>query len=259
MLSSVLLVLAVVLGLFVGLLVCVEVGYEVGRRRAARDPDGARAGQAAIEVAVFGLLGLLLAFTFGGAASRFDARRGLVVEEANDVGTAWLRLDLLRAEDQPALRDLFRRYVDARIAMYKKMPDFEAARVELAKANTLQTEIWTRSLEGCRRAGGPEATLLLLPALNAMIDITTTRTRAALTHLPGPILGALLVVALLSAIVAGHAMSVAPTRNVLHGVLFAAAVAVTIYVILDYEHPRVGLIRLDHSDEVMSELRESLK
>src|SRR5262249_25490248 len=146
MLSGTMLVLGVVIGLFVGLMLCVEAGYEIGLRRWRRDPQGAGAGAAAVEVAVFGLLGLLLAFTFGGAASRFEARRALAVDEANNIGTAWLRLDLLPAEDQPALRDLFRRYVDARIAHYEKMPDEAAARVELQKGNALQGEIWTRAL-----------------------------------------------------------------------------------------------------------------
>jgi hypothetical protein len=259
MLSSFMLVLGVVLGLFVGLLLCVEAGYEIGRRRWARDPQGAGAGQAAVEVAVFGLLGLLLAFTFGGAATRFEARRALAVEEANDIGTAWLRLDLLAAEDQPALRDLFRRYLDTRIAHYQKLPDYEAARVELQKGNALQGEIWSRAVAASRRTSGPEATILLLPALNAMIDVTTTRARAGATHLPGPILASLFAVSLLSAIVAGHAMAAASRRNVLQAVLFSAAVALTIYVILDYEYPRIGMIRLDAADVVMTELRESLK
>jgi hypothetical protein len=258
-LSSVVVVVAVVVVLFGAMLACVEAGYVIGRRRADRDPGGAFVSSGAVEGAVFGLLGLLLAFTFAGAASRFDMRRSLVVEEANDIGTAWLRLDLLRAEDQPALRDLFRRYVEARIAVYEKMPDFASVRAEIGKANALQAQIWTRAVDGCRRAGGGEATLLLLPALNAMIDITTTRTRAAIAHIPLPILGALFAVALLAAIVAGQAMATTANRNLLQGALFAAAVALTIYVILDYEYPRVGLIRLDHADEVMIELRESLR
>jgi len=73
------------------------------------DPEGARAGAGAVEGSVFGLLGLLIAFTFSGAAFRFDARRQLAVEETNAIGTAYLRLDLLPADKQPALRDSFRR------------------------------------------------------------------------------------------------------------------------------------------------------
>src|SRR6266513_2257041 len=90
-----------------------------------------------LEVAVFALLGLLLAFTFSGAASRFDTRRQLIVEETNDIGTAYLRLDLLPVDAQPGLCENFRGYVDARLEVYRKLPDIAAAKEEMVKANRL--------------------------------------------------------------------------------------------------------------------------
>src|SRR5499426_120246 len=141
--------------LTVGMLVLFEVGRRLGQRRMARDPDGAREGFAPIDGAVFGLLGLLIAFTFSGAASRFDTRRELIVEEANDIGTAYLRLDLLPAPAQPALRDLFRRYTDSRLETYRKLPDLAAAEAELARSTALQGEIWTQAVAACRQADPP--------------------------------------------------------------------------------------------------------
>jgi hypothetical protein len=85
------------IGLFLGMLLLQEIGRRIRLRRLARDPDQAEAGFGVVEGAVFGLMGLLIAFTFSGAASRFDTRRQLVVEEANAIGTAYLRLDLLSA------------------------------------------------------------------------------------------------------------------------------------------------------------------
>src|SRR6185436_2662580 len=87
----------------------------------------------AVEGAVFGLMGLLIAFTFASAAVRFETRRNLIVEEANDIGTAYLRVDLLPAEVQPALREAFRRYVDVRLEVYRKIPNLTAAQAELAR------------------------------------------------------------------------------------------------------------------------------
>jgi len=110
-------------GVFVGMILLLEVGRRLGRRRQGRDEEGARAGLGAVEGAVFALLGLLIAFTFSGAAARFDTRRQMIVEEANAIGTAWLRLDLLPPAAQPELRDLVRRYLDARLAIYEKIPD----------------------------------------------------------------------------------------------------------------------------------------
>ena len=88
--------------LFVGMLVLLDVGRRIGRRRLQLDAEGARAGVGVIEGSVFGLLGLLLAFTFSGAASRFDERRQLIVQEVHAIGTAWLRIDMLPPEARPA-------------------------------------------------------------------------------------------------------------------------------------------------------------
>src|SRR5262245_31804624 len=106
------------IGLFFGTLICLRAGWQVGRQR-LRDADiDSAAGLGAVDGAVFGLMGLLIAFTFTGAAARFDHRRDLIVEEANAIGTAWLRLDLLQPEARDDLRVLMREYVDARIATY---------------------------------------------------------------------------------------------------------------------------------------------
>ncbi len=102
-------------GLFIALLAFLEVGRRIGR--AARQ-EGKEAGNrlaGAVDAAVYGLLGLLIAFTFSGAAARFEARRHLIIEEANDIGTAYLRLDMLPAEAQAALKEKFRQYVDSRL------------------------------------------------------------------------------------------------------------------------------------------------
>src|SRR5262245_16840999 len=120
-------------GLFCGMLLLLELGWRLGRRQ-GRDAEGGQAGVGAVEGAVFALMGLLIAFTFSGAATRFDSRRQVIVEEANAIGTAWLRLDLLPSAAQPALRDMFRRYLDARLAVYQKVPNLLAAQTELDKA-----------------------------------------------------------------------------------------------------------------------------
>lgn len=248
------------MGLFVGMLILLEAGRRIGAQRLARDPEGARAGTGTIEGAVFALLGLLIAFTFSGAATRFDARRDLIVQETNAIGTAWLRLDLLPASAQPAIRENFRRYIDARLIAYQKLPDIQAAMTELAKATALQGEIWTQAVAAGRMDGAPPAAaMLLLPALNEMIDITTTRTTAANLHPPTIIFAMLFGLALTSALLAGYGMAGGRSHNWLHIIGFAAVMAVAVYVIIDIEFPRLGLIRVDAFDQVLVELRASMK
>lgn len=136
-----LIVFAAATALFVGMLACLELGRWIGARRLRWDPDGGRAGVGVVEAAVFGLLALLVGFTFSEAAQRFDHRRELIIEEVNAIGTAWLRIDLLPTEAQPAIRDAFRRYLDARLAAYRRLPDVEAAMRELDVAARAKTDI----------------------------------------------------------------------------------------------------------------------
>jgi hypothetical protein len=245
--------------LFVGMLVLLEVGRRVGVRHVARDPEGARYGLGIIEGAVFSMLGLLIAFTFSGAATRFDARRQLVVEEANDIGTAWLRLDLLPAVEAGGLRELFRQYLDSRIETYRKLPDIAAATAELARSVKLQGEIWASAVAAGRESGSQPAQVLLLPALNQMFDITTTRTETTKIHPPTIIFAMLGVLSLGASVLAGYGMAGGKARRWTHMIAFAAVTAITVYVIMDLEYPRLGLIRVDTADQVLIQLREGMK
>jgi hypothetical protein len=243
---------------FAGVILLLETGRRIGVRRIASDGESARAGMGTVEGAVFGLMGLLIAFTFSAAAARFDARRQMVTEEANCIGTAWLRLDLLPSALQPALRDLFRRYLDTRLEVYRKLPDLEAARAALGRATALQGEIWTQAITACREAPAP-ATMLLLPALNQMFDITTTRTMATKVHTPSVIFVLLVALTLISALLAGYGMAAAKTRSWVHVIGFAIVMAAAVYIILDLEHPRLGFINVHATDQVLVELRQSFK
>ena len=110
-------IIALSVATFAGLLACLEVGYRHGKRRLRESPESAQEGTGAIEAAVFGLLGLLLALSLSGTTGRLDARRQLIVQEANAIGTAYLRVDLLPESSQPAIRRMFREYVEARLAV----------------------------------------------------------------------------------------------------------------------------------------------
>jgi hypothetical protein len=243
---------------FLGMLLFLEIGRRCGVRRIAKYPEEARVEIGAVEGAVYGLLSLLVAFTFNGAASRFDARRHLIVEETNAIGTAYLRLDLLLTDAQPALRENFRRYVEVRLAVYRKLPDLAAAKAELVRSIKLQGAIWTQAVDAVRRADSSGVNVLVLSSLNEMIDITTTRTVAAQTHPPLAIFVMLFGLALASALLAGYGMAASKARHWVFMVGFAAVVAIAVFVTIDLEFPRFGLIRIDSVDRILVELRESM-
>ncbi len=170
--------------LFVAMLLLLEIGRRVGARRTAGDSEDAKPGLSTLKGVVFGLTSLILAFSFAGALSRYDARRQLIVEEANAIGTAYLRVDLLPPDSQPALRERYRRYVDSRLEVYRRLPDAAAAQAELNRSKQLQNEIWAGTIAAIRGANSPATTTLVISSLNEMIDITSTRTVAALSHPP---------------------------------------------------------------------------
>lgn len=244
--------------LFLGMLACHSIGRRIGERRLAEDPDGARTGLSAIVGAIFALVGLLIAFTFSGAAARFDMRRSLIVDEANAIGTAWLRIDMLSASAQPSLRDLFRQYLDARLETYRNLDDLDVARASLGKSVDLQDQIWESALTASREAEMSQAPMLLLPALNQMFDIANTRVMTTQRHPPMIIFGLLFALALAAALFAGYDMAGGRKPSLLHRVGLALTLSLSVYVILDLEYPRIGLIRLDAADQVLIDLRASM-
>jgi len=255
--ASVGLMLAV--GLFISMLLAIEFGRRLGvkNQQDGQKSDNTAAGL--IDGAIFGLMGLLIAFTFSGAASRLDHRRDLVINEANAIGTAYLRLNLLPADSQPPLRDLFKQYLDARLGIFQKLPDMAAAEASLLRANQLQSQIWPMTVEACQASGSVPATTLLLAALNEMFDMATLRTATSrVMHPPTVIFAMLFVLTLLSSFLAGYSMGNNPDSNRFHVFGFAAIIAVTVYVILDIEYPRAGLIRVDAVDQVLIDLRNSM-
>ena len=246
-------------GLFVGMVACLDAGYRIGCRSSARHPELAHEGVGAIEAAVFALLGLLLGFSFAGGTSRLDARRQLIVQEANAIGTAYLRFDLLPATDQPEMRQMLREYVDARLQVYEKLSDPKGADEEFVHMERLQRQIWSRATAASSTDPTHNATRLLLPALNEMIDITTARTIAVHTHLPSLIFSLLVLVAFLSSLLAGYAMAKRKKRSWLHMLLYAAVVASTVYVVLDLDNPRFGWIHLSAADNALIQVRDSMR
>ena len=246
-------------GLLVGMLVFAEVGRRVGKRRLARDAEGLAKGAGTAEAAVFALLGLLIAFTFSSAAARFEGRRHLITEEANAIGTAYLRIGLLPGDVQPAMKSLFRRYADIRSTTYLDAEDEAATQAKLAEAASLQERIWEMALTASQRPEVRTQTpMLLLSALNEMIDITTTRVMATRNHPPLVVFLLLGGLSLVGALLVGYGTSVDAERNWFHTVIFAAILSLTVYVIVDLEFPRLGLIRVNAADQVLVDLRKSM-
>jgi len=246
--------------LFLGMLLFSEIGRRIGLARLARDSEGLTKGAATAEAAVFGLLGLLIAFTFSGAASRFEDRRHLIADETNAIGTAYLRLDILPPDAQPQLRELFRHYTDVRATVYHNAADQALTKARLDEGAALQGEIWRTALAALQQPGTPpQAITFVLAALNEMFDITETREAATRNHPPLIVFLLLSGLSLMGALLVGYGTSTSVHRSWLHTVTYAAILSLTVYVIADLEFPRLGLIRVDTADQPLVELRQSMQ
>jgi len=254
----------------IGQILCLEAGYHLGRKRIGQEGEKAHAGLGATEAAVFSLLGLILAFTFSGAQARFDNLLHVTVEEANAIGSAYLRVDLMPAADQPAMRALLRQYADSRIIALNDLTEGAAASGNAAAGNAttathladsvrLQEQIWKHAEGACRNYQQHPCSMLVMPALNEMIDMSATHNAALGTHLPGVVLFLLSSLALAGALLAGYAMATRGRRSVPQMLLFSLTVSLTVYTVLDLEYPRVGLVRIHSAEHVMQEVRDSMK
>jgi hypothetical protein len=202
-------------------------------------------------------MGLLIAFTFYGAASRFDARRNLTIQEASLVRKVYLRLDLLPSAEQPRFREYLRTYVRSRLAVSEKIPDISAVDAAIAATVHLQQELWREALRTTR--GDPFVQSQLLPAINEMVDIAATATAALTTHLPLPVFVMLTLAIITASVLAGYGMAGPGSRDWVPTLIFTILLSIAVYVIIDYEFPRVGLIRVDATDEVLVKALENMK
>ena len=246
--------------IFIGVIGCLRLGRLIGTRAMQRTGAELAPSVGSLETAVFALLGLLIAFTFSGALQRFDGRRVQVVDEANSMNNAWSYIDLLPPAAQPKLRDTFRAYVDARIATYRALPDIENAKAALALSKELQNEIWEQAVAAARQKdANPAVTIVLAPELQNLFSIANARVAATHIHPPTVIYVMLAILALVAAFLAGYQSAGERGYDWIHKTAFAGIVAVTVYVILDIEYPRLGFVRIDAIDKVIVDVRAGMK
>jgi hypothetical protein len=240
------------------MLALIEIGRRVGTRHLTADIAETRKGLAVVDGAIFSLLGLLVAFTFYGAAERFDARRRMVIDEGSAIGTAWSRLDMLDKDDRPALQELFRQYLDARMGAYRRASESAAAEISLARSLQLQDEIWQRSIAACGKPLSFPPGPLLIPALGEMFHVAHARVAAARIHPPGIIFAALVALTLVSAFMIGHGMAGRKSRSWTHIIGYIITMVGVIYIIFQLEYPLLGFIRIESMDQVLVELRQRM-
>ena len=158
-----------------------------------------------------------------------------------------------------ALQKQFADYTLLRARAFRDVDDMPLTLQRLDETNRQQQQIWQQALQATRGStAAPQAAMLLLPALNEMIDITTTRFVSTQNHPPIAIFLLLTGLSLIGALLVGYEMAINHRRSWLHHLAFAAILSLSVYIIIDMEFPRFGMIRIHGADQVLLDLQQQM-
>jgi hypothetical protein len=234
------------LGLLIllGLLLAVELGFRLGRRTLARRGEREAGQFATVQGASLGLLALLLGFSFAGAASRFIERQDLIAEEANAIGTAWLRAELLGEPHRSELQGRIERYLAHRVEVSRGL------RLSISATTLAEIDAHLRGIWEAARAGvtaSPALTLTVVAPINEVIDLHAKRVAAGQKHLPTLVMVLLVLCSVLSMATIGFGTGLGGWRCFPMTFSLAVLISAALWTTVDLDHSRVGLIRLDDS------------
>ncbi len=222
------------------LLLTDQAGYQLGRLLRNHWPDRSESSVGAMVGASLAFLGFLLAFITGVAVNIFIERRQLVIQEANAIGTVYLRAGYLDEPYSTKSRKLLREYVDARLVAFSS-GEKQAA---LTRSEQIQTELWSQAETVARNSPTPTISLYIT-SLNEVIDLGTERLNAELgIRVPPIILLGIYLVATLTMLLIGIQSSYAGSLNYIALVIMIIILAIVILIIVDLDRSRQGLIQV---------------
>ncbi|TXG78421.1 MAG: DUF4239 domain-containing protein [Rhodocyclaceae bacterium] len=253
-LNSVLIVAA----LSIFMVLAIEGGYRVGARREGKADESFKSHVDSIAGALLGLLALLLGFTLSLSLQRYDSRSEAVVDEANAIGTTWLRSQMLPATDRGEMQAMLREYVDLRVhASTVTLADHTEQAALFDKTGSAQAALWDRARRIAEQDPNPVRVGLFIQALNEMIDSFGRRDGALNRHVPELVLLLLFATFLMAGAIVGYASGVAGHRAAFVTYIMIALIVVLVFVILDLDRPRRGLIQV--SQKSLLDLQASIR
>ncbi len=224
-------------------LLCYEGGFRVGRWWQERTPGEQEGPTGMIVGSILALLAFLLAVTMSMASDRFDTRRAIVLDEANSIGTTYLRAGYLPEPASSQIRELLREYVPLRIVVTDaKAADLAA---DIARSTEIQTQVWAISEEVAKTTDQGDLVSLYLDSLNETIDLNETRVTAGLyARVPETILLLLIVGSVLGIGMVGYSAGLTERRSLISAVVLAIALGAVIMILVDLDRPREGFIQV---------------
>ncbi|MCW5587241.1 MAG: hypothetical protein KIS75_14000 [Chromatiales bacterium] len=230
-----------------------EIGYRFGDHAQSHRDEDAPSSLGPMVGGLLGMLGFVLAFTFSMAAAQHDLRKQIVVDDANTIGTAYLRADLLDDTSKTAVQNLLREYVDIRLRMVSTNDRTEG----LARTGAIQRLLWKQAAAAARMAPDTN-TALMVQAVNDVLDVHEKRVAAALrTRIPGSAWIALSAITLLTMVTMGIQVGLTGKRRLAAVIPLSLAFAVLVTLVVDLNRPQNGLIKV--SQESMIGLQASMR
>jgi hypothetical protein len=243
---------AVFLATVAVVLLAIEGGYRLGRYRRRRSELEDRPPVGEMVASTLALLAFLLAFTFGLAASRFEVRRGLVIDESNAIGTTYLRAAMIPEPHRSEVRALLREYVETRLRAVEP----GQLGPSLVRSGELHARLWAHAAAVGEEKPGSIVVGLFIASLNEVIDLHSKRLAlGARNRIPGVIWTALYFVAILGTAVVGYHAGLAGSGRSLALIALVLAFSAVITLIADLDRPQAGLLRV--SQQAMIDLRDS--
>jgi hypothetical protein len=232
-------------------LLSVECGYRIGKRVGYPELEK-EAPLDEMVGATLGLLAFLLAFTFSLSASRYDTRRQLLLDEANAIGTTYLRAAML-PEGRADIESLLRQYVDVRLAAARSRD----LAYEIRRSEAVQEQLWARTVPIAQKTPDSIVTGLFVQSLNDLIDLHAKRVTASVRNrIPLAIWVSLYGVTMLSFSVLGYHAGLVSTRRSFAILPVAVTFAVVIWLIADLDRPQEGALTV--SQEALIDVRKSM-
>ena len=234
----------------------IETGFRLGRRAASSSGSRAAAQISVVEASLVGVLGLLLGFTMSMAISAFEARKHLVLEEANAIEGAFLRSQLLPSTERNAIASLLTDYLKNRTEFGTADDDPVKLQAMREHGRRLQSEFWGQAVSYAKKEQNPVLASLLLQSLNRVIDVEAARWMAFNNHVPAEVLYLNAIVSLSTVTLVGYAFGMEGIRHIFSLFLLGLAITVVLGVIVDLDRPRRGFVRV--SQQPMIDLQRQL-
>ncbi|MCE5324356.1 hypothetical protein LLG46_13735 [bacterium] len=229
------------------------IGYMIGHIVSGRVGERSQIG--AVQASILGLLALMMGFTFAAASARYDARRILAVEEANALGTTFLRAQTLPEPYRTRTSQMIRKYVDLRLQSISVINNPKALARVKSKTERLQQDMWAQAAAAARRYPNP-ITAIFLQTLNESIDLYSARVAAFRNRVPDSVLWILAFIAIAGLAITGYSFGLSGQRDWIVLGLVSVLVAAVIIMIVDLDRPQTGPTKV--SQQSMIDLRDSL-